>query len=74
MRAPAAAGLDQQMAGPLGEQCPQPVQLPRFVDVNPQRARVGDRFLAPGRERSHRRREEDPLPPGPVILPLGSRE
>ena len=54
VRAPAAA-LDQQVAGLLGEERPQVMQLSGLVDVDPQRAGMRDGVLAPPRAlRAHR--------------------
>ena len=45
VRAAGAAGLDQQVARPLGQQRPQRRQLAGLVDVDPQEAAVRDRVL-----------------------------
>ena len=57
VRAARAAGLDQQVARPLGQQRPQRGQPAGPVDVDPQEARVGDGVLVAAR--SHARGDAD---------------
>ena len=59
-----AARLDQQVAGPLGQERPQRVQLAGLVDVDPQPAGLADRMLLPARRRARRRGRGTPPRPG----------
>jgi hypothetical protein len=63
VRAARAARLDQQVAGTLGQERPQRVQLAGLVDVDPQPAGLADRVLLPARRRADGGGEEHLLAP-----------
>ena len=62
------SALQEQVAGSLGEERPQRVQLPRPVDVDPQPAGLADRLLLPTGRRTDGRRDEHLLAASRVIL------
>src|SRR5450755_2992487 len=62
------AALDQQVAGALGEERPQGVQLSGPVDVDPQKPALEDRLLLPARRRPHGGSDKQLLASQGVVL------